>query len=135
MGKHIDYDKRWYDLLDKAAGGDRGVIDSMTPQKADEAILVAFRHFLLECYADQILDEMGRALTHDDSEQALRMKVVSLHHWKPDDVRALDTEALIYALTGELSHFKLPSDAVEVVQPLMNRRPYISGALSHHQPD
>ncbi|RUR43343.1 hypothetical protein [Vreelandella populi] len=134
MAKLNDYDERWHRLLTKAAGGDRNALSDMTPKKEDETILVAFRHFLLECYEDQVKLELGNALTPTRDKDALRMKVVSLHHWKFNDVEKMGTNALIGALIEQLAHFKLPIDAVETVQNLMERRPFLAHALAHHRP-
>lgn len=135
MAKQIDYDERWYSLLDKAAGGDRGTLDSMTKTEENEAILKAFRRYLAACYGDQVKRELGPALTPTKDIDVLRMKVMTIHHWKFSDVEKMNNGTLISALSDQLSHFTLPPEAVETVQNLMNQHQSLREALDHHRPD
>lgn len=134
MAETIDYEKRWQNLLDEAAGGDRSALDEMPRQQENAAILHAFRRYLLACYCDQVKRELGPALTPEKDADALRMKAMALHHWKFSDVEQLNSSALIAALNEQLAHFTLPPEAIQTVGSLMNPRSSLRAALDHHRP-
>ncbi|CAM3308568.1 hypothetical protein [Halomonas lysinitropha] len=133
MAKPIDYDERWYQLLDKAAGGNRSDLDDMPAQKAETAIMSAFRRYLLAHYCDQVKNELGPALRPEKDADALRMRVMALHHWKFSEVEKLNSSALIAALNEQLAHLTLPPEAIQTVENLMDRRPNLKAALDHHR--
>lgn len=147
MAKAIDYDERWLQAFTDACGGDPSYqLEQMDPNRLNFVFWEAFRSYLLECYCDQVKREFGPALTPGEDIGVLQLKAALVNQWKTSDLPSTDKRGIINALTGELSTFKLPEEAYEVVAYLEKGVPQaafrgrfftemISEMVKHHRPD
>lgn len=142
----MDYENRWMLMLSDACGGNHFYLDDMPPTERRQVVRQVFRQYLVECYIEHVRDQLGPALAPEDASEVLRLKATLTHHWTPAEVRSMDQDALISALVGHLSSFKLPGEAYRVVAHLefaflqsTSGNSCISDMLpemvKHHRPD
>ncbi|MDR5887539.1 hypothetical protein [Vreelandella janggokensis] len=146
MAKAIDYDSRWQIALNNASGGKIDSLDAMQPNMLVDVMHVAFQDYLVECYCDHVRQEFGPALAPGENIGVLQLKAALVNRWHISDLPSANKSKIIAALTGELSTFKLPEEAYEVVAFLEKGLPplayrgqhhmdFIIEMVKHHRPD
>lgn len=95
----------------------------------------AFRGYLVRIYREKWREEyQGLPLGDIDP---LVIRIVQLHHWSIKDAMGLDELEQMVALADELSHFKIPEEAVRAAYSDVRGLPYPEWhvLLESHRPD
>ncbi|WP_129138814.1 hypothetical protein [Modicisalibacter coralii] len=102
-----------------------------------EALLATFKRFVIECYALELRARYARAWQSLDTQQALMLRAVTVHHWQIDYAQSLTISDLAFALHDEICHFKLPDPAFRTAYgKLMDFGPrQAEEMLEPHRPD
>lgn len=146
MAESMNYNLIWQYALREAIGDNpMAQLDIMSQEEGGQALHNAFHQYLVTCYCESIRRELGPAMAPQEDNDVLKLKAALIHHWTTADVDSLNRQALINALAGELSQFKLSEEAYGVVAYLerLTDRPirlsaHMHGTLSdmvkHHRP-
>lgn len=99
------------------------------------ALREAFRGFLLRFYREQ-LRSIYRGLPLGGTDP-LVVRVIQRHHWTIDAAKNLSESDLMLALADDLSHFKLPENAVHWAYGQLRDLPSPEGhdLLDPHRPE